>query len=181
MRRRWMRGSLGAALAWCAIAPTALALPDAARLIVPGKAIGPVSLGATLAEVEGKIGRADDIRVIDSNHALMQWREQALVVGVEEDRVVLVGTNSNRYQTSTGLRVGVPGDHALVMFPGLKAPKVQGIFGLADDVMGINFLCNPSKASRTPSKTNALQEGWLIDEINVYQFTSEPVIDRQKP
>lgn len=176
MKRRW---ALGAALLWSMASPAALAEVDPACLIVPGKAIGPVTLGASLTEVQGRIGQPDDVRAIDAEHALLQWRTYSLVVGVERDRVVLVGTNSNHYQTSTGLKVGVPGTAALAMFPGLKPPTVKGLFGLADDVMGINFLHHPSAVRSTPSKAFQLPEGWLIDEINVFLSSNDVVIDYQ--
>ncbi|HEY9854182.1 MAG TPA: hypothetical protein V6D05_00505 [Stenomitos sp.] len=179
MKRRWTGGLLGASLTWFALQPSTLAMPDPAHLIVPGKAIGPVALGAHVSDLKARIGPPDDVRAIDSDHALLQWREYSLVVGVEQERVVLVGTNSNQYQTSTGLKVGVPGVRALAMFPGLTPPKVRGLFGLVDDVMGINFLHHPADAHGVPLKSFQLPEDWVIDEINVYQSSNDLVIDRK--
>lgn len=180
MKRRWTSGLLGASLAWFAMHPAARASSDPAHLIVPGKSIGPVALGATLAEVEGRIGQPDDTRAIDPDHTLLQWREYSLVVGLEKNRVVLVGTNSNQYQTSTGLKVGVPGAQALTMFPGLVSPPVKGLFGLADDVMGINFLHHPTDEKGAPLKRFDLPEDWVIDEINVFQSSNDLIIDRKE-
>lgn len=187
MSRRWTRWVLGASLALLAMGPAAMAepqspsgsaLPPLLGRIVPGKAIGPVALGATLAELQPVIGEPDDVRTIDAERVLMQWREHSLVVGFERDRVVLVGTNSNQYRTSSGLMVGVPGSNALALFPGLTPPTVKGLFGLADDTMGINFLSHPVDENGTPLREHTLPEDWLIDEINVYQSPGERVIDR---
>lgn len=163
---------------WLALSPAALAMHDPARLIIPGKAIGPVALGATLDQVTARIGQPDDVRAIDAAHALMQWRDRSLVVGFEQDSVVLVGTNSNQYATSTGLKVGVPGTKALELFPALYAPSVKGLFGLCDDLMGINFLTHPVDAAGAPLQDYVLPEGWLIDEINVYRSAEERVLER---
>lgn len=181
MKGRWMRWALGASVILLTNNPVALAKVDPAHLIVPGKAIGPVALGATLAEVKARIGEPNDVRKLDPEHALMQWREQSLVVGLEQDRVVLVGTNSNLYATSTGLKVGVPGSKALHLFPGLTAPKVRGLFGLTDDSMGINFLHHPADENGVPLQQHTLAEDWVIDEINVFKSADGVVVDRKEP
>lgn len=181
MKGHWVRWLLGASMMLLAISPAALAKVDPSHLIVPGKSIGPVALGATLAEVKARIGQPDDVRTIDEQHALMQWRDRSLVVGIEADRVVLVGTNSNLYSTYTGLKVGVPGTKALLMFPGLTPPKVRGLFGLADDSMGINFLTHPADENGVPRQEYTLPEDWLIDEINVFKSSDGLVVDRKEP
>ncbi len=181
MKGRWKLLVLGAAVAWLATSQTAIARPDPAHLIVPGKSIGPVALGNSLEEVKARMGQPDDVRTIDEHHALMQWRAHSLVVGFEHEQVVLVGTNSNRYATSTGLKVGEPGGNALIMFPGLTPPRVPGLYGLADDSMGINFLNHPVDETGAPLKGGTLPEDWVIDEINVFQSADERVVDRKEP
>lgn len=177
MKARLSRLALAASLTWFAFSPTALAGVEPGHLIVPGKAIGPVALGASLQEIKGRIGEPDDERAIDPDHSLLQWREHSLVVGTEKDRVVLVGTNSNQYRTSTGLQVGLPGRRALELFPGLVPPAVKGLYGLADDMMGINFLHHPVDEHGEPVKSFRMPDDWTIDEINVYQSSNDLVID----
>lgn len=89
---------------------------DGANLIVPGKCIGPVYLGATESAVQGLLGKPQKIKNMEED---VRWiyNNGSFVVdftfGDKEKEACYIYTTSNKYKTDKGISVGVSKDDLL--------------------------------------------------------------------
>jgi len=89
--------------------PTDISARD--NLIVPGARIGPVTLGLSIDQVVGELGKSQK-RPLE-NGVLHLYEEFGLVVYTEDDRVTSVTTRSPFFQTRQGIAVGSDVDTVL--------------------------------------------------------------------
>jgi len=99
-----------------ALSPAAAAPPPSA-VIDPGRGISPALLGMTADELLRALGPVDFERENDDGSTTYEWGllsgddfpDAVLWVTVDDSTVVAkVGTDVDQYETSSGLRVGLP-------------------------------------------------------------------------
>ncbi len=96
---------------------------DAANvLIVPGKSIGPISLGMSMSEVENILGKPQ--RVGDNTYTYKLDRGWHHVSFRDKGRVDKISTLSSEYQTRLGVAAGANIDMALREFGDPKVHKL---------------------------------------------------------
>lgn len=116
-----------AAASIAAFATVAAASPTRDALIRPGRGIGRVDLGMTLAQVRQALGQPQYVqrtieRPFGARYVELAWNYGAWVVGLEGRsgalRVVRVSTSLSRERTRSGVGAGSPVRAVVKSFPG---------------------------------------------------------------
>lgn len=125
------------------------ATPRSGSLIVPGRAVGPVSLGMRLEQLVPHLGPpVGPVRPREG--ARIAWPARGLTVRLDrEGRVDAVFVDSPEYRTAQGVGVGSSKDEVLAAFgPPSHGQEDRNTLILAYPSLGISFAIRKDRGGR---------------------------------